>query len=42
MPAVLFEAGVIVNRHEEKLLAEAGRRTRMAQAAVRGILDCLP
>lgn len=42
VPAVLFEAGVIVNRKEEILLSHQGRRARMARAAVRGILDCLP
>ncbi|MBI4989843.1 MAG: N-acetylmuramoyl-L-alanine amidase [Rhodocyclales bacterium] len=42
VPAVLFEAGVIVNRREELLLAQEGRRARMAKAAARGILDCLP
>jgi N-acetylmuramoyl-L-alanine amidase len=42
VPAVLFEAGVIVHRREEKLLADAGRRARMAKAVVRGVLDCLP
>lgn len=42
VPAVLLEAGVIVHRAEERLLADAGRRTRMAQAVVRGVLDCLP
>lgn len=42
VPAVLFEAGVIAHRREEKLLADAGRRAHMARAAARGILDCLP
>lgn len=42
VPAVLFEAGVIVNRREERLLAQAERRARMARAAARGILGCLP
>lgn len=42
VPAVLLEAGVIVNRREELLLAQDGRRTRMAGAIARGILDCLP
>ena len=37
-----FEAGVSVHRLEEKLLADAGRRARMATAMVRGVLDCLP
>lgn len=42
VPAVLFEAGVIVHRQEEKLLAQERRRARMARAAARGIRDCLP
>ena len=42
VPAVLLEAGVIVNRREELLLAQEHRRTRMAGAIARGILDCLP
>lgn len=42
VPAVLLEAGVIVHRLEEKLLADTGRRARMATATARGILDCLP
>ncbi len=42
VPAALFEAGVIVNRKEEELLADGGRRARMAAAVARGILACLP
>lgn len=42
VPAVLFEAGVIVHREEEQRLSQDGRRARMAQAAARGVLDCLP
>lgn len=42
VPAVLFEAGVIVHRKEAKLLAQDGRRARMAQAVARGVRDCLP
>lgn len=42
VPAVLLEAGVIVNRREESLLAQEGRRARMAGAIARGIIDCLP
>lgn len=41
VPAVLFEAGVILNRREESLLAQDGRRARMARALARGIRDCL-
>lgn len=42
VPAVLLEAGVIVHRAEEKRLADAGRRARMAHAVTQGIRDCLP
>lgn len=42
MPAVLFEAGVIAHRREELLLAQEGRRARMARTVAQGILDCLP
>ena len=41
MPAVLFEAGVILNRDEELLLADPARRTRMAQAVADGVERCL-
>lgn len=41
MPAVLFEAGVILNRDEELLLADAARRSRMAQAVADGAAACL-
>ncbi len=41
MPAVLFEAGVILNRDEELLLADPARRSRMAQAVADGAVRCL-
>ena len=41
MPAVLFEAGVILNRDEELQLADPARRTRMAQAVADGVVRCL-
>lgn len=40
VPAVLLEAGVIVNRDEELLLGDASRRDRMARALARGIESC--
>ena len=40
VPAVLFEAGVIVNRDEELLLHERARRDRMAVALAAGISAC--
>lgn len=42
MPALLFEAGVIVNREEEKRLADPAVRGRIAAAVVNGIEECLP
>jgi N-acetylmuramoyl-L-alanine amidase len=39
-PAVLFEAGVIVNRDEELQLLDGERRARMAAAVATGILSC--
>ena len=39
-PALLFEAGVIVNRNEEIDLDSAPRRKRMAQAVAAGIAGC--
>ena len=39
-PAVLVEAGVIVNRDEESRLAQPELRERMAEALARGIADC--
>lgn len=41
MPAVLFEAGVILNRDEELQLADPARRSRMAQAVADGVQRCL-
>jgi len=40
-PAVLLEAGVIVNRDEELNLADAGARDRMAAAVAAGLARCL-
>ena len=42
MPALLFEAGVIVNREEEKRLADPAVRGRIAAAVVNGIEECMP
>jgi N-acetylmuramoyl-L-alanine amidase len=42
MPAVLVEAGVIVNRHEELRLREPAMRQRIAQAIAHGVRRCLP
>lgn len=39
MPAVLIEAGVIVNRNEELVLRSAARRTLLAQAITRAVID---
>lgn len=41
MPAVLFEAGVILNRDEELQLSDPARRTRMAQAVADGVVRCV-
>lgn len=41
MPAVLVEAGVIVNRHEERELREPRMRRRIARALSQGIENCL-
>jgi N-acetylmuramoyl-L-alanine amidase len=40
-PAVLLEAGVIVNRDEELNLADSGARDRMAAAVAAGLARCL-
>jgi len=40
-PAVLFEAGVIVNRDEELVLGQAGTRERIAVAVAAGLGGCL-
>jgi len=42
MPALLVEAGVIVNRHEEAKLSDPAVRGRIAQAIARGVRRCLP
>jgi N-acetylmuramoyl-L-alanine amidase len=42
MPAVLVEAGVIVNPDEERRLADPATIAKLAQAISRGILDCHP
>src|SRR5258706_16468421 len=41
MPAVLLEAGVIVNRDEELQLRDAEVRRRMAENVANGISECL-
>jgi N-acetylmuramoyl-L-alanine amidase len=41
MPAVLVEAGVIVNRHEELRLRDPQMRQRIAQAIAHGLRRCL-
>lgn len=41
MPAVLIEAGVIVNPDEEKRLGNPATITRLARAIARGAQDCL-
>jgi N-acetylmuramoyl-L-alanine amidase len=40
-PAVLFEAGVIVNREEELQLADVSRQQAMARALARGLAACV-
>jgi len=40
-PAVLFEAGVIVNRAEELALREPAMQRRIADAVARGVQGCL-
>jgi N-acetylmuramoyl-L-alanine amidase len=42
MPAVLVEAGVIVNPAEEARLRDPRLRARMARAIASGVLACLP
>ena len=42
MPAVLVEAGVIVNRREEAMLRDSAARQRIAGAIAQGVRDCLP
>jgi N-acetylmuramoyl-L-alanine amidase len=41
MPALLFEAGVIVNREEEARLAQPATRAAMANAIAQGVAQCL-
>lgn len=41
MPALLFEAGVIVNREEEKRMADPAVRKRIAAAVGDGIEECM-
>jgi N-acetylmuramoyl-L-alanine amidase len=41
MPAVLVEAGVIVNPAEEARLRDPRLRARMARAIASGVLACL-
>lgn len=40
MPAVLFEAGVIVNRDEELAIQEPEMRSAIAAAVERGLVEC--
>ena len=40
MPAVLLEAGVIVNRHEEQVIQEPATRRAISAAVERGLVDC--
>jgi N-acetylmuramoyl-L-alanine amidase len=42
MPAVLVEAGVIVNRYEERELRKPRVRRRIAEAIAQGVRNCLP
>ena len=41
MPSVLVEAGVIVNREEERRMRDPEVRKRIAAAVARGAVDCL-
>ena len=41
MPSVLVEAGVIVNRHEEKRMLDPQVRARIARAIAQGAAACL-
>jgi N-acetylmuramoyl-L-alanine amidase len=40
-PAVLLEAGVIVNRDEETMLSRIDHQQRIGQAVTRGLIRCL-
>jgi N-acetylmuramoyl-L-alanine amidase len=42
MPSVLVEAGVIVNREEDKRMLDPRVRSRLAAAIAQGIIGCLP
>ena len=42
MPAVLVEAGVIVNRREEAEMLDVAVRRRIAEAIAQGAQACLP
>lgn len=42
MPSVLVEAGVIVNRQEEKRMLDPQVRARIARAIAQGVRVCLP
>ena len=41
MPSVLVEAGVIVNREEERRMSDPAVRRRIAEAIARGVESCL-
>lgn len=41
VPAVLFEAGVLVNRHEELAMRDAAVRSRMARSVADAVDGCL-
>ena len=41
MPALLVEAGVIVNREEERRMRDPQVRTRIAAAVAEGARECL-
>jgi N-acetylmuramoyl-L-alanine amidase len=41
MPAVLVEAGIILNRRDELVLREASTRERLATAIAEGLARCL-
>jgi N-acetylmuramoyl-L-alanine amidase len=40
MPAVLLEAGVIVNRREEEVIQQPRMRSAISAAVERGLIDC--
>lgn len=42
MPAVLVEAGVIVNPEEERRLADPATIAKLANAISKGVMDCRP